>query len=86
MAADVKEVYHMLRLPDHEKPVIRFLLRDSLEEEPSMCQFESTVFGEVSTTSRVNYTVRQNADENGEDLPLCVKAVYKHFYKDDGLP
>jgi len=32
--------------------------------------------------------MRRNADENGEDLhvPLCVKAVYKHFYMDNGLP
>ncbi|XP_068684884.1 uncharacterized protein [Montipora foliosa] len=30
--------------------------------------------------------MRRNADENGEDLPLGVKAVYKHFYMDDGLP
>ncbi|XP_067055893.1 uncharacterized protein [Acropora muricata] len=29
--------------------------------------------------------MRRNADENG-DLPLGVKAVYKHFYMDDGLP
>ena len=36
--------------------------------------------------SRANYTMRRNADENGEDLPLGVKAVYKHFYMDDGLP
>ena len=30
--------------------------------------------------------MRRNADENGEDLPLGVKAVYKHFYMDYGLP
>ena len=36
--------------------------------------------------SRANYTMRQNADENGEDLPLGVKAVHKHFYMDYGLP
>ena len=30
--------------------------------------------------------MRRNADENGDDLPLGVKAVYKHFYMDDGLP
>ena len=29
--------------------------------------------------------MRRNADENG-DLPLGVKAVYKHFYMDDDLP
>lgn len=42
MAADVKEMYHMLHLPD--------------------------------------------ADENGADLPLGVRVVYKHFYMDDSLP
>ena len=76
----------MLRLPDNDKPAIRFLWRDSLEEEPTVYQFERTVFGEVSAPSRANYTMRRNADENGDDFPLDVKAVYKHFYMDDGLP
>ena len=40
----------------------------------------------MSAPSRANYTMRRNADENGGDLPLEVKTVYKHFYKDDGLP
>ena len=48
-------------------------------------QFERTVFGEMSAPSRANYTMRRNDDENGEDLPLGVKAVYKCFYMDDGL-
>ncbi|XP_068712776.1 uncharacterized protein [Montipora foliosa] len=86
MAADVKEMYHMLRLPDRDKPALRFLWRDSLIEEPRVYHFERTVFGEVSAPSRANYTMRRNADENGEDLPLGVKAVYQHFYMDDGLP
>ena len=43
------------------------------------------MFGEVSAQSRTNYEMRCNADENG-DLPIGVKAVYKHFYMDDGLP
>ena len=50
-----------------------------------MYQFERTVFGEVSAPSRANYAMRRNVDENG-DLPLGVKAVYKRFYMDDGLP
>ena len=44
------------------------------------------MFGEVSVPSRANYTMKRNADENGEDLPLGVKAVYQFFYMDDGLP
>ena len=78
MAADVKEMYHMLRLPERDKSAMRFLWRESLEEEPSVYQFERTVFVEVSAPSRpsrANYTMRCNADENGEDLPLGVKAV-----------
>ena len=85
MAADVKEMYHMLRLPERDKPSMRFLWRESPEEEPSMYQFERTVFGEVSAPSRANYAMQRNVDENG-DLPLGVKAVYKRFYMDDGLP
>ena len=45
-----------------------------------------TLFGEVSAPSLANYTMRRNAEENGGDLPPGVKAVYKYFYMDDGLP
>ena len=34
MAADAKEMYHVLRLPDHDKPAMTFLWRNSLREEP----------------------------------------------------
>ena len=44
------------------------------------------MFGEVPAPSRANYTMRRYANDNGEDLPLGVKAVYNHFYMDDGLP
>ena len=77
MAADVKEMYHMLWLPERDMSVVRFLWTELPEEEPSVYQFERTVFGEVASPSRANYTVRPNADENGEDLPLDVKAVYE---------
>ena len=86
MVANMKEMNHVLRLPDHDEPAMRFLWRVSLREEPSVYQFERPVFGEVSTPSRANYTMRQNANENGEDLPLGVKAVCKHFNMDDRLP
>ena len=64
---------------------MRFLWRESPDKEPSVYQFERTVFGEVSAPSRANYTMRRNADNNGEDLPLGVEAVYKHFHMDDDL-
>ena len=86
MAADVKEMYHMLRLPESDKHAMRFLWRESPDEKPTVYQFERTVFGEVFAPSRAIYTVRRNADENGEDLPLGIKAVYKHFYMDVGFP
>lgn len=38
-------------------------------------QFERSVFGEMSTPSRANYVMRKNAEENGADLPLGVKAI-----------
>ena len=43
MAADVKQMYHMIRLPDCDKPSTRFLWGESAEEEPSVYQFERTV-------------------------------------------
>jgi len=65
---------------------MRFLWSELPDEEPSVYQFERTVFREVSAPSRAVYTMRRNADENWEDLPLGVRAVYKHFYMDDVLP
>ena len=86
LATDVREMYHMLRLPDSDQPARRFLWRESRSGEPNVYQFQRALFGEVSAPSRANYTMRRNADENGGGLPLGVKAVYKHFSMDDGLP
>ena len=86
LAADVREMYQMLRLPWSDQPAMRFLWRESPSEEPSVYQFQRTLFGEVSTPIRANFTMRRNAKENGGDLPLGIKAIYKHFYIDDGLP
>ena len=74
IATDVKEMYHMLCLPERDKPLMRLLRRNSPEEEPSVYQFKRTVFGEVSAPPRENYAMRRDADENG-DLPLSVKVV-----------
>ena len=85
MAEDVKEMY-MLRVPESDKPAMRYLWGESPDEETSVYQLERTEFGEVSAPSRANYTMRRNADQSGEDPPLGGKAVYKYFYMDDGLP
>ena len=86
LAADVREMYHMLRLPGSDQPAVRLLWRESPSEGQSVYQFQRTLFGEVSAPSRANCTMRRNAEENGGDLPLGVKTVYKYFYMDDGLP
>ena len=51
MAADAKEMYHVLRLLDHDKPAMTFIWRNSMREEPNAYLFERTVFGEVSAPS-----------------------------------
>ncbi len=69
MAEDVKEMYHMLHLPDRDKPALRFLWNEEEDaQEPDVFQFERTVFGEVSAPSRANYVMRRNAEENGAEL------------------
>ena len=49
MAANVKEMYHMFRLPDSDKPID---CDKPPEEESSVYQFERTMFGDVSAPSR----------------------------------
>ena len=78
MAADVKEMYHMLRLPERDEILMERFARRGTKRV-------SVRKNSVRRSVRANYTMRGNADENG-DLPLGVKAVYKHFYMDDGLP
>ena len=85
MTADVKEMYHLLYLPESDKPAMRSLWSEFPDDEPSVNQLERSVFGEVSAPSRANYSMRRNAYENGKDLPLAVKSVYTQVYMDDGL-
>ena len=41
--ADVREMYHMLRLPKTDQSAIRFLWRESSNEKPSVYQFQRTL-------------------------------------------
>ena len=84
MAADAKEMYHVLRLPDHDKPAMTFLWRKSMREEPNAYLFERRVFGEVSAPSRAKGG--EMLMRMGKTYPWVWKAVHKHFYMDDGLP
>ena len=55
VATDVKEIYHMVRFPNRDKPGLRFLKKDSLKEEPSVYQFERTVVEETVRDRQDNF-------------------------------
>ena len=59
MAADVKEMYHMLRLPDRDKPALRFLWRDSERRTKRVSIRENSVWRSVrAIQSELHYEAK----------------------------
>ena len=85
LCSDIKDMFLQMRVVEEDLPALRFLSRDSKEEEPSVYQCLRRPFGERSAPTCANYIMRRNAEDFQEQYPAAAEAVRKNLYVDDSL-
>ena len=81
--ADVKECYHQVRIPLHDRDALRFLwYRDGKLVHYRMCVH---LFGGVWCSSSSTYSLRKVIQDNPDVDPIIKEAVMKSMYVDDLL-
>ncbi|CAB3981753.1 Hypothetical predicted protein [Paramuricea clavata] len=79
LCSDIKDMLLQMRVVEEDLPALRFLYRDSKDEEPSVYQCVRRPFGERSATTCANYTMKRNAVVFQQQYPTAAEAVRKNL-------
>ncbi|CAB4037965.1 ac transposable element-derived 5, partial [Paramuricea clavata] len=85
LCSDIKDMFLQMRVVEEDLPALRFLFRDSKDEEPSVYQCLRRPFGERSAPTCANYIMKRNAEDFQQQYPTAAEAVRKNLYVDDSL-
>ena len=82
--ADVKEMFHQVKIRDQDQPAQRFLWRDNAKNAPAdVYVMQVMIFRAVSSPASAQFTMRRNAEEHGEEFPEILAATTDNYYMDD---
>ncbi|XP_062711689.1 uncharacterized protein LOC134289605 [Aedes albopictus] len=85
LAADIKEMFHRIKIRDEDRQFQRFLWRDHPEMQPATFVMDVAICGSTCSPSSAQYVKNQNAQEFASEFPKAVDAVIRHHYVDDYL-
>ena len=88
VSADVKQMFHQVRVPEHDRDAFRFLWfpGGDLRAEAQVYRMCVHVFGATSSPSCAAFALRQVAEEFKSEVPAdVIQAINRSFYVDDCL-
>ncbi|XP_062538577.1 uncharacterized protein LOC134206858 [Armigeres subalbatus] len=81
--ADMKEMYHQLRIREEDKRAQRFLFRNDPSAKPEVYVMDVATFGSTSSPCSTQYVKNWNAREFAGQFPAAAKAIVENHYVDD---
>ncbi|CAL8100448.1 unnamed protein product [Orchesella dallaii] len=82
--ADVKEMFHQVRISTEDVAAQRFLWRGGdKSKEAKVYQMNSMIFGAACSPCSAQFVMRKNADEWKEQYPEAVSSIHDAMYMDD---
>ncbi|XP_062713284.1 uncharacterized protein LOC134290229 [Aedes albopictus] len=81
--ADIKEMYHQLRIREEDKRAQRFLFRNDPSEKPTVYVMDVATFGSTSSPCSAQYVKNLNAKEFAGQFPAAAVAIVENHYVDD---
>ncbi|XP_070566927.1 uncharacterized protein [Ptychodera flava] len=88
LVADIKQMFHQVRVDPSDCDVLRFLWwpNGDLTKDPIDHQMLVHLFGATSSPSCASYALRRTADDNRGNFDSdIINSVYRNFYVDDFL-
>ncbi|XP_058448081.1 uncharacterized protein LOC131432741 [Malaya genurostris] len=81
--ADIKEMYHQMRIRESDKRVLRFLFRNNPNTVPEVYVMDVATFGSTSSPCSAQYVKNLNAKEFARQFPEAAEKIIKNHYVDD---
>ncbi|XP_058464923.1 uncharacterized protein LOC131438730 [Malaya genurostris] len=85
ISADIKEMFHQLRIRESDKHSQRFLWRENPLQIPEVFIMDRATFGSSCSPSSSQYIKNLNAEEYSTEFPEAAEAIINNHYVDDYL-
>lgn len=85
LSADIKEMFHQIRIREADRHSQRFLWRDDPANPPNIFVMDVAIFGSTCSPASAQYVKNRNAAEFANDFPKAVEDIVNNTYVDDYL-
>ncbi|XP_062701842.1 uncharacterized protein LOC109426557 isoform X1 [Aedes albopictus] len=85
VSADIRQMFHQLRIRQEDRQVQRFLYRSDSQSEPTIDILDVATFGATCSPCSAQYAKNLNASEHHSKFPDAADAVVNNTYVDDYL-
>lgn len=86
VSADIRGMFHQVRLLPEDRSLLRFIWRDlHCENCPDVYEWQVLPFGTTSSPCCAIFAVQQHARNNQENYPDALQTVQQNFYVDNYL-
>ena len=86
--ADIRSMFHMVRVPEEDADLLRFLWwpKGDTSQAPQTYRMRVHLFGAVSSPACANFALKKSAEDNWQEYGPEVKStIERNFYVDDCL-
>lgn len=81
--ADIREMYHQIKIRKDDKHSQRFLFRDDPSQKPDIYLMDVATFGSVCSPASAQYVKNINAERYADQFPEAASAIIRRTYVDD---
>ncbi|XP_073766348.1 uncharacterized protein [Danio rerio] len=86
VSADIRGMFHQVRLLPEDRPLLRFIWRDlQYENCPDVYEWQVLPFGTTSSPCCAIFAVQQHARNYQESYPSALQTIQQSFYVDNYL-
>ncbi|XP_053691744.1 uncharacterized protein LOC128740235 [Sabethes cyaneus] len=85
VCADIKEMFHQIRIRNEDRQSQRFLWRSNCNERPTIFVMDVATFGSACSPCSAQYIKNLNAKEFADKYPDASEAIENGHYVDDFL-
>ncbi|XP_062538672.1 uncharacterized protein LOC134206944 [Armigeres subalbatus] len=85
VSADIREMFHQIRIREKDRHSLRFLWRNNPIDMPGIYVMNVAIFGATCSPASAQFVKNKNAKQFDDQYPRAVEGIVNNHYVDDSL-